>query len=480
MNEKETGIIAKKEDNFSEWYIQVVRKAELADYGPVQGTIAFMPNSYALWERIQSVFDSWLKKTGHRNAYFPLLIPENFLTREKEHFTGFVPEVFWVTHNGDNKVGEKLAVRPTSETIIYDFYSRWVRSWRDLPLLLNQWCNILRAEIKSTKPFVRTSEFLWQEGHTVHETEAEAVKEVRDILEMYVDLVKNYLAIPVYYGKKSEMEKFAGAVYTTTLEGMMPDGKALQIATSHNLGQNFSKAFGIEFLDKENKKQYGWQTSWGISTRVLGALIMIHSDNKGLVIPPKIAPIQVVIVPVYKTDQRDMVMQHANSLLSSLTKEGLTVHLDGRDDRTPGWKFNDWELKGIPLRIEMGPRDIAKDEVLLARRDTGEKSTVKTSEASSAAIKLLDDIQDNLLKRAKEGLSNQTTTAESYDQLKKTISGQGGFVKAGWCGSGECELKIKEETGATIRVIPFESQGAKSCVYCGKKADSYAYFARSY
>ncbi|MFH0711466.1 MAG: proline--tRNA ligase, partial [Candidatus Aenigmatarchaeota archaeon] len=330
-------------DDFVEWYTQVVQKAELADYGPVQGTIAMRPYAYAIWEMIQKIFDEKIKKTGHVNAYFPTLIPESFLKKEAEHFKGFDPEVFFVTHSGSNKLGERLVVRPTSETMIYHFYSKWIRSWRDLPVLLNQWCNILRAEIKATKPFIRGSEFLWQEGHTAHATKEEADKEMLSILDEYVDIAENYLAISVLKGKKSEMEKFPGALVTTTFEGMMPDGKALQMGTSHNLGQNFSKPFEIKFLDKDKKEKFVWTTSWGISTRLLGALIMVHGNDKGLVLPPKIAPIQVVIVPVYyKEKEKKEVMKKIENLKEEL--KSFRVHVDGREEYTPGWKFNEWEM----------------------------------------------------------------------------------------------------------------------------------------
>ncbi len=480
--QKQEGITVKKSENFSEWYTQIVQKADLADYGVTQGTVAFRPTAYAIWESIQNVFNEKIKSTGHKNAYFPLLIPESLLKKEAEHFEGFMPEVFYVTQSGDNKLGERLVVRPTSETIIYTFYSKWIRSWRDLPLLLNQWCNVLRAEIKSTKPFVRTSEFLWQEGHTAHETKDAADKEVMYILGEYQDLIENYLAIPVLAGKKSEMEKFAGALYTTTIEGMMPDGKALQMGTSHNLGQNFSRPFEIKFLDKNGKEQYVWTTSWGISTRLLGGLIMAHGDDKGLVIPPKVAPIQIVIVPIYYKDvEKKQVLKKAGEIKGMLEKDGFSVNIDNREGYTPGWKFNEWELKGIPLRIEIGPRDIKNKHVVIVRRDTNEKIVVKDKDSVKKASSLLQGIQENLYKKAKKNLDSSITTVKSYTDFKKVIDGKGGFVKASWCGENHCEEQIKVETGATIRIIPLKKEPKVSrCIYCSKEGKEIVYFSRAY
>ncbi len=481
MAEQE-GLTVKKSKNFSEWYTQVVQKADLADYGITQGTIAFKPTAYAIWEKIQKIFDGKIKKTGHKNAYFPLLIPENLLKKEAEHFEGFVPEVFWVTHSGDNKLGERLAVRPTSETIIYSFFSKWIRSWRDLPLLLNQWCNILRAEIKSTKPFIRTSEFLWQEGHTAHVTKEEADKEVMYILNEYKDLVENYLAVPVLVGNKSELEKFAGALYTTTLEGMMTDGKALQMGTSHNLGQNFSRPFEIKYLDKNGKEQYVWTTSWGISTRLLGALIMTHGDDKGLTLPPKVAPTQTVIVPIYyKSNEKKTVMKVAKNVEKRLVENGFSVTIDDREEYTPGWKFNEWELKGVPLRVEIGPRDVKNKQVIAVRRDNNEKIVVKEKDVVKKVSVLLDSIQKNLYTRAKNNLNDMIKVVEKYEEFKKVLESKGGFIKASWCGQNHCEEQIKNETGATIRIIPFKKEGKISkCIYCNKEGKEVVYFARAY
>jgi len=484
--EKQEGITVKKNEDFSEWYTQAVLKGELVDYGPVQGTIAMRPHSMAVWENIQKIFDKKIKRTGHMNAYFPLLIPENFLKKEAEHFKGFIPEVFWVTHSGENKLGERLAIRPTSETIIYDFYSKWVRSWRDLPVLLNQWCNILRAEIKSTKPFIRGSEFLWQEGHTAHATKEAADVEMMMILEEYRDLIENFLAIPVLLGQKSDSEKFAGALTTTTLETMMPDGKALQMGTSHNLGQNFSKPFDIKFLDKDGKQQYVWTTSWGISTRLIGGIVMTHGDDKGLVLPPKVSPYQVVIVPIYYSDEdKKVVMKKVADVMEVFAKNEVRMTADLREGYTPGWKFNEWEMKGIPLRIEIGPRDVKTKQVVFVRRDSGKKVVVKEKDIIKSANATLEDIQQSLFKNAKKFLDENIHTVRNYFEFKKIIEEKGGFVKAGWCGESHCEEQIKVETSATIRVIPFEKDKERSekfskCIYCERPAREAVYFAKSY
>jgi prolyl-tRNA synthetase len=481
MAEQE-GITVKKSENFSEWYTQVVTKSRLIDYGPVQGTIVLREYAYEIWEKIQEIFNRMIKSTGHKNVYFPLLIPESFLKKEAEHFSGFVPEVFWVTHAGEDKLGERLAIRPTSETIIYYFYSKWIRSWRDLPVLLNQWCNILRAEIKSTKPFIRTSEFLWQEGHTAHATKEDADKEVMLILNFYRELIENYLAIPVMVGKKTEREKFAGAFYTTTLEAIMPDGKALQMGTSHNLGQNFSKPFEIKFIDKDEKEKYVWTTSWGITTRLIGAMVMVHGDDKGLVLPPKVAPYKVVIVPIFYTEkERVAVLKKANGIFELLENNGIRTIIDDRMEYTPGWKFNEWEMKGVPVRLEIGPKDVKQRQLVLVRRDTGGKMTVKEKDVVKEINSLLEDMQKNLFKRAKKFLEEHTTTVRDFNEFKKTLEEKGGFVRACWCGEEKCEEKIKEETSATIRLIPFEKEKVFSdCIYCGKKAKEVVYFSKSY
>jgi len=476
------GITAKKAEEFSEWYTQVVLKSRLADYAPIKGCIIFREYSYAIWEKIQDYFDERIKKTGHRNAYFPIFIPERFLRREAEHFKGFVPECAWVTVGGDTVLPERLAIRPTSETIIYTMFKKWIKSWRDLPILLNQWCNIVRWETKATKPFLRTREFLWQEGHTAHATKEEADKEVMDILMIYKDLMENLLAIPVLIGMKSEGEKFAGALYTTTLEALMPDRKVLQMGTSHNLGQNFSKAFRIKFFQEDEKEHYIWTTSWGISTRLIGALVMVHGDDKGLVLPPRVAPYQVVIVPIfYKKAKMDLILNKAREALKRLEENGVTTILDDRAEYTPGWKFNEWELKGVPLRIEIGPRDVELKQVVLARRDTFGRTNVKEEELVDTIKKMLIEIQNSLLNRAKKFLEDYTTTVKTYREFKEVLRKRGGLIKACWCLSRDCEERIKEETGATIRLIPFEKERLfSSCVYCGHEAKEVVFFAKAY
>ncbi len=481
MSEQE-GVTVKKSEDFSEWYTQVVLKSGLADYAPVKGCMIIRPYGYSIWEKIREIFDGMIKETGVRNAYFPLFIPERLLKKEAEHFEGFTPEVAWVTMGGKRKLEEKLAVRPTSETIMYETFSKWIRSWRDLPFRVNQWCNIVRWETKATKLFLRTREFLWQEGHTCHATKEEADEEVRLRLEQYEKLVEEYLAIPVIAGKKSEGEKFAGALYTTTLEAMMPDGRALQMATSHHLGQNFSKAFGIKFLDKDGKGKHVWQTSWGLSTRTIGALVMVHGDDKGLVLPPRVAPYQVVIVPIYyEKGEKKVVLKKAKEISKRLRKEDIRSVLDDREEYTPGWKFNEWELKGVPLRIEIGPKDVKNEQVVLARRDNSEKKVIKEKELIRVVKRTLEDIQKNLFKKAKKCLEEHITLVNDFEEFKEVLEKKRGFLKAPWCGELKCEEKIKEETGATVRVIPFEEKVKSSkCFFCGKKAKCVAYFAKAY
>jgi len=482
MAMSDTGVTIKKNEDFSEWYTEVVLKSGLADYAPIKGCMIFREHSYAIWEKIQEVFNKKIRESGHRNVYFPLFIPESFLKKEAEHFAGFVPEVAWVTQGGDAPLEEKLAIRPTSETIIYATYAKWIRSWRDLPIKLNQWCNIVRWETKATKPFLRTREFLWQEGHTAHATKEEADKEVLDILNDYRDLMENYLAIPVLVGVKTESEKFAGALYTTTLEAMMPDGKALQMGTSHNLGQNFAKVFDIKFIGEDEKEHFVWQTSWGISTRLIGAVVMVHGDDKGLVLPPKVAPVQVAIVPIpYKDADSTAILAKAKEILEKLEERDISAVLDDRAEYTPGWKFNQWELKGVPVRIEIGPRDLKKKQITVARRDTYGKTVVKEEEAINAVEKLLGEIQENLYAKAKKFLEEKITKVRFYEEFKKTLKNKGGFIKAPWCGNSKCEERIKEETGATIRLISFEKEETKAnCLCCGEKAKETVYFAKSY
>ena len=476
------GVTVKKSEDFSEWYTEVIVKSGMADYAPIKGCMIIREHSYAMWEKIQEILNKKIRDTGHRNVYFPMFIPEGFLKKESEHFEGFIPEVAWVTHGGDTPLEEKLAVRPTSETIMYATFAKWIRSWRDLPLKINQWCNIVRWETKATKLFLRTREFLWQEGHTAHATSEEAEKEVMYVLGEYRDIMENYLAIPVLVGVKSDSEKFAGALYTTALEAIMPDGKALQMGTSHNLGQNFAKVFDIKFIGEDEKDHQVWQTSWGITTRLIGAVVMVHGDDKGLVLPPKIAPVQVVIVPIpYKGADPAAIAAKAKEVADKLKAKGVSVVLDDRDEYTPGWKFNQWELKGVPVRIEIGPRDLKQQQVTIARRDTYQKTAVKEEDVLVTVEKLFEEIQSNMFAKAKATLAEKTTSVQNYDVFKKVVAEKGGFLKAPWCGNANCEAKIKDETGATIRVRPFEKEEPSvNCVYCGQKAKEIVYFARSY
>jgi prolyl-tRNA synthetase len=479
---KDIGITVSKNKDFSEWYAQVIMKAELADYSAAKGFMVLRPNGYEIWEKIREFIDLRIKKTGHRNAYFPSLIPESLIKKEAEHFSGFTPEVFWVTHTGNNEIAERLATRPTSETIAYHSYAKWIQSWRDLPLLLNFWNSVLRAEITGTKPFIRTSEFLWQEGHTVHESKEDADKEVFMILNLYKELIENLLAIPVIIGKKTEREKFVGALYTTTLEAIMGDGKALQMGTSHNLGQNFSNPFDIKYLGRDEKEHYAWQTSWGVSWRLIGAVVMVHGDDKGLIIPPRIAPLQIVIVPIFfNDDDKKNVNNMSIEVQRKLEQAQLSCFHDVREQFTPGWKFNEWELKGIPLRIEIGPRDFRERRVVLVRRDNGEKLSVKYEELIDHVKSVLEQIQNNLFDKAKKFLNDHTEKIQNYDQFKNVLLNKGGFLKACWCSKQECEDGIKNETGATIRAIPLEEEPIWSnCVYCGNQSNKVAYFAKAY
>jgi len=479
---KEIGITVKKAEDLSEWYTQVVTKAELADYSSMKGFMVLRPYGFSIWERIREYLDRKLKESNHSNAYFPLFIPESFLKKEADHFKGFTPEVFWVTHAGDNQLSERLAVRPTSETIIYEAYSKWVRSWRDLPLLINVWNSVLRAEITATRPFIRTSEFLWQEGHTVHATKEDADNEVMMILEFYRRLIEEEMAVPVISGYKTDREKFVGALYTTTLEAMMPDGKALQMGTSHNLGQNFSKPFEIKYLGKDEQTHYTWTTSWGVSWRLISAMIMLHGDNKGLIVPPRIAPIQIVIVPIYyKEGNNDTITKKSHQICELLIKSGFAAHLDERDQYTPGWKFNEWELKGVPLRLELGPKDIEKRHVTLVRRDNLQRIAVNDDDLVFRVSQTLNEIQTQLFTAAKASLDQSISQAQDYDQFKKALDGRGGFIRACWCGNSDCESEIKAETGATIRTLPFVNEDVFSaCVHCAKTATKVAYFARAY
>jgi len=477
---KEIGITVSKSENFSEWYTQVVIKAELADYAPVKGLIVLRPDGYSIWESIKESLDKKLKETGHRNGFLPVLIPESLLAKEKEHFEGFNPEVFWVTHSGNSEIGDRLALRPTSETLAYSLFSKWIRSWRDLPLKINFWNSALRAEIKGTKPFLRTSEFLWQEGHTVHATKDEAEKEVADILELYKKTIEEELAVPVVTGKKSEKDKFVGAVYTNTLESLMPDGKALQMGTSHFLGQNFSKPFDVKYLDENNSEIFAWQTSWGVSWRLIGGMIMTHGDDKGLVLPPKVAPIQVVIIPIYYSkEDKENVLQKACQIKDSLSNNDIRVHLDDREQLTPGFKFNDWEMRGIPIRIEIGPKDIAKNQIVLARRHNQTKISLDIDGLTEKTLSELKNIQKEMFDAAKKILDERVVRVSEYQQFKKELE-NGKMIDCSWCGNQTCEDKIKEETGADLRVIPSDNTKAETCIYCKNSGTTNVLFARGY
>ena len=480
MGKESIGISVSKKDDFSEWYTQVVLKAELADYAPVKGLIVLRPDGYSIWESLRNTFDKKFAENGIRNGFLPVLIPESLLGKEKKHFAGFNPEVFWVTHSGKTEVGERLALRPTSETLAYTLYSKWIKSWRDLPLKINFWNTALRAEIKATKPFLRTSEFLWQEGHTVHTTEEEAKEEVTKILEIYKKTVEEELAIPVVTGKKSEKEKFVGAVYSTTMESVMPDGKALQMGTSHFLGQNFSKPFDVKFADKDNVEHFAWQTSWGVSWRLIGAMIMVHGDDQGLVLPPKVAPTQVVIVPIYNLEgDKKRVLKKSNEIQKLLESKKIRVHIDDRNELSPGFKFNDWEMKGVPLRIEIGPKDIEKQNVVIAKRYNKEKINLRFDEIEKIDL-ILDEIQTKMLENSREEAKLNTIDISDYSEFKEKI-GSGGFFNAYWCGRQECEDKIKEETGADIRVIPFNKEDKSGkCIYCNDQSTTIPIFARGY
>lgn len=472
--------ITPQSEDFSRWYIDVIKKADLMDYAPVRGCIVFKPDGYELWEACQKDLDRRFKETGHRNAYFPLFIPESFFQKEKEHVEGFNPELPWVTEAGGEKLEERLAVRPTSETIIGHMYSQWIHSYRDLPVLVNQWANVVRWE-KRTLPFLRTSEFLWQEGHTAHATAEEAEAEQRLMLDVYTDFVESILAIPVYRGQKTPMEKFAGAVSTFSIEAMMKDGKALQAGTSHYLGQNFAKGFDITFLDKDNTLKHVYTTSWGMSTRILGALIMVHGDDRGLALPPRIAPTQVVIVPIGPQKERDRVVNHASEWLKRLQAAGVRVKMDAREDFSPGWKFNEYEMRGIPVRLELGPRDMDNGQVVLVRRDTGEKTFVPEAELLTRLPHLLEEIQQNMYDRAKHFRDENSRIAHTLAELTDTIDNQRGFVLSGWCGEDACERAIKEKCGATSRNIPFDPpEHLDTCVVCGKPAQHTVWYAKSY
>lgn len=470
--------ITPMEVDFPQWYTDVILKTDLVDYAPVKGFMVVKPYGYAIWENIQQFLDKRFKDTGHKNCYFPLLIPESLLTKEAEHVEGFAPEVAWVTHGGNKKLEERLCVRPTSETIICNMYAKWLKSYRDLPYLYNQWCSVVRWE-KSTRPFLRTSEFLWQEGHTLHETAEEAQAETIQMLKIYIQLCEELLAIPVISGQKSESEKFAGGERTYTIEALMHDGKALQSGTSHFLGQHFTKAFDITFADRNSKLVHPYHTSWGASTRLIGGIIMTHGDNRGLILPPRVAPTQVVIIPI--AAKKGNVIEKVDELFASLKAKGIRVEVDDRDNYSTGWKLNEWEMRGVPVRIEIGPKDIENNQAMVFRRDLLEKNAMYLDNIEDSIVELLDNIHDTMLEKARAHREEHTYQVDNMDEFKKVITETPGFVKTMWCGDAECEAKIKEETGATIRCIPFEQENlGNKCLCCGKEAEQMVYIAKAY
>ena len=482
-------------ENFSEWYQDVIYNSGLAEHSDVRGCMIIKPYGFSLWENIRDIFDKKFKETGHVNAYFPLFIPKSYLSKEAEHVEGFAKECAVVTHHRlratpdgkgvevdpDAKLSEELIVRPTSETIIWSTYKKWIKSYRDLPLLINQWANVVRWEMRP-RLFLRTTEFLWQEGHTAHATKEEAIEEARRMLEIYAEVVENYLAVPVIKGVKTPNERFAGAVETFTIEALMQDGKALQAGTSHFLGQNFAKAFDVTFLNKNNEREYVWATSWGVSTRLIGALIMVHGDDKGLRMPPRIAPIQVVMIPIYKNEEeRSKVIEKLNKFRKELEESNIRVYIDDDDSKRPGWKYNEWELKGVPVRIALGFRDLQKEQIEIFRRDTNEKMFLPETYISEIP-KLLEDIQENLLQQAKKRRDEMSFEPETYEEFKEIINNKGGFIYAYWDGTTETELKVKEETKATIRCIPLpvEEVTKGKDIYSGKPAKYKVIYAQAY
>jgi prolyl-tRNA synthetase len=485
--------ITEQSEDYSQWYLDVIKEAKLAEHSPVRGCMVIRPNGYALWENMKQALDGMFKETGHENAYFPLFIPKSFLSKEAQHVEGFAKECAVVTHSRlrssddgvevdpDSELEEELIVRPTSETIIWDSYRNWIQSYRDLPILVNQWANVVRWEMR-TRLFLRTMEFLWQEGHTAHATQEEAITETEQMLEVYRRFAEDYMAMPVIKGLKTESERFAGAVETYCVEALMQDNKALQAGTSHFLGQNFAKAFDIKFQDQDGEHKYVWATSWGVSTRLIGGLIMTHSDDQGLVIPPKLAPNQVVIVPIYfNDDQRAEVLEYAAPIVQELNDAGVRVKLDDRDNYKPGWKFNQHEVEGVPLRIAVGPRDIKNDNVELARRDTGDKNLIDRDGLTDHVVSLLDEIQNTLFEQAQQRVEDNSHWVDDYETFKQVIDEEGGFVYAHWDGTAETEAKIKEETKATIRCIPLKGEQEEGeCMVTGKPSSQRVIFAKAY
>ncbi|MGN0411295.1 MAG: proline--tRNA ligase [Candidatus Fimousia sp.] len=476
-NKKLVEAITPMDEDFAQWYTDVVKKAELMQYSSVKGCMIIRPRGYAIWENIQRELDRRFKETGVENVAMPMFIPESLLQREKDHVEGFAPEVAWVTHGGANELQERLCVRPTSETLFCDFYADIIQSYRDLPKVYNQWCSVVRWE-KTTRPFLRSSEFLWQEGHTAHATAEEAEERTVQMLNLYADFCEEVLAIPMVKGQKTEKEKFAGAHATYTIEALMHDGKALQSGTSHNFGDGFAKAFGIQYTDKNNKLQYVHQTSWGMSTRIIGAIIMVHGDDSGLVLPPRIAPTQVMIIPIMQ--KKAGVLEKAEEIRQNLIKSGYRVKVDD-SDKSPGWKFSEQEVQGIPVRVEIGPKDIEKNQAVIVRRDTREKIFVSIDELDTKLQEVLDQMHDDMLARAKKHVEDNTHVANDWEEFCSIIEEKQGFVKAMWCGDKECEEAIKDETGATTRCMPFEQEHLGDvCVHCGKPAKKMVYFGKAY
>ncbi len=471
--------ITRRDQDYSQWYVDIVTRAEMADYAPVKGCMVIRPWGYAIWERMQRALDDMFKATGHENAYFPLLIPQSYLQKEAEHVEGFAPECAVVTRGGDKELEEPLVIRPTSETIIWAMYKKWIQSWRDLPLLYNQWANVLRWEMR-TRLFLRTTEFLWQEGHTAHATAEEAQEEAVRMLGIYKRFAEEWMAMPVLSGAKTDAEKFAGAVTTYTIEGLMQDGRALQAGTSHYLGQNFAKAFDVQFQDAAGENEYVYATSWGVSSRLVGALVMSHSDDAGLVLPPKLAPLEVVVVPILKSGADASSVLTAAARLAEPLGDRVRVRVDDRDNVSPGWKFNEWELKGVPVRVEIGPKDLQADQAVVVRRDTGEKTPVPRDQVPACVTDLLEAMQAGLLATARERLQAGCRTADTFDDLKAVLETEGGFVYAPWCGSAECEARVQEATKATIRCLPDEAEPDEACAVCGKGPAKRVPFARAY
>lgn len=473
--------ITKRSEDYSRWYTDVIAAAELADYAPVKGCMIIRPNGYAIWEKMQQALDGMFKETGHQNAYFPMFIPESFLRKEAEHVEGFAPEVAVVTHAGGTKLEEPLVIRPTSETIIWNSYRNWIQSYRDLPLLINQWCNCVRWEMR-TRLFLRTAEFLWQEGHTAHATYEDAEEETLRMLGVYRRFAEEYMALPVIEGRKTDREKFAGAHHTYSIEAMMGDAKALQAGTSHNLAQNFAKAFDVTFQTEKGTREFVHATSWGLSTRMIGALVMAHGDDNGIVIPPRLATVQVAVVPIFrKPEERQRVMEAVSRFAAGFKALGIGFKIDEREQYSPGWKFNDWEKRGVPLRIEVGPKDIEKNQVVLARRDSGQKTPASQDGLDRTVREMLDAIQNSMFERAREFRERHTHRVDDYKRFPEILDGAGGFLWSHWCGSGACEERVKDETKATIRNIPRESQAEDGkCIVCGAPSGQRVIFARAY